>query len=91
MPEPWSVYIVRCGDGRLYTGIAKDPKKRFEHHRAGNGALFTRLNGVVELIGSKMFASRAEAARVERALKKMDPARKQDWARQNIQIEPNRG
>jgi putative endonuclease len=85
------VYVVRCGDGRFYTGIAKDPMKRFELHRTGHGALFTRLNGVVELLGSRTFESREEAARVERALKKMDPARKQDWARQNSHIEPNRG
>ena len=38
----WSVYIARCADGSLYTGIAKDVRARLAAHNAGRGAAYTR-------------------------------------------------
>ena len=38
----WTVYILRCGDGTLYTGCTNDLPRRLEAHRSGRGAIYTR-------------------------------------------------
>ena len=50
--EDWYVYVVQCGDGSLYTGIAKDVDNRIEEHNAGKGAKYTRGRGPVTLLKS---------------------------------------
>ena len=57
----WSVYILRCGDGSLYTGIAKDVELRIQKHRAGKGAKYTRTRLPIELIYQESCAGRTEA------------------------------
>ncbi len=46
----WYLYILRCKDGTLYTGITTDVEKRLEAHRAGRGAKYTRGRGPLELL-----------------------------------------
>ena len=46
----WYLYILRCGDGTLYTGITTDVEKRLEAHRTGKGAKYTRGRGPLELV-----------------------------------------
>lgn len=46
----WKLYIIRCGDGSLYTGITTDVEKRLEAHRNGKGAKYTRGRGPLELV-----------------------------------------
>jgi len=46
----WYVYILRCGDGTLYTGITDDVDRRLAAHRAGRGAKYTRGRGPLELV-----------------------------------------
>jgi putative endonuclease len=74
----WHVYVVRCADDTLYTGIAVDVQRRVdEHNGAGKrGARYTRARRPVQLCHVEAFASRAEAARREAAIKKMPRARK---------------
>ena len=72
----WSVYLLRCGDGTLYCGIALDVGARLEQHRAGKGAKYTRGRGPLELVYSAACASRAEALRRERAIKRLNRAAK---------------
>jgi len=48
--SPWFVYIVRCGDGSLYTGIAKDVSRRCQQHNAGTASRYTRSRLPVELV-----------------------------------------
>ena len=43
MDESWKVYILRCGDGSLYTGITKDISARLEQHRSGNGVSMKKI------------------------------------------------
>ena len=50
MDNTWKLYILRCGDGTLYTGIATDVDKRFAQHAAGKGAKYTRGRGPLELV-----------------------------------------
>ncbi len=67
----WWVYLLRCGDGTLYCGIALDVEARLEQHRAGKGAKYTRGRGPLELVYREACHSRPEALRRERAIKRM--------------------
>ena len=46
----WYVYVLRCGDGTLYTGTTDDVARRLAAHRAGKGAKYTRGRGPLELL-----------------------------------------
>lgn len=50
MENTWKLYILRCGDGTLYTGITTDVDKRFAQHASGKGAKYTRGRGPLELL-----------------------------------------
>ena len=71
------VYILRCGDGSLYCGIATDLDRRVREHREGKGARYTAARRPVELVfaTSNRF-DRAEAQSVERRVKKLRKAEK---------------
>lgn len=77
----WWVYMIACRGGKIYTGTAIDPEARYEAHRAGKGAAFTRANPPVALLRSVAFESRSEACRAEAALKKLSRDGKRAWAR----------
>ena len=72
----WTVYILRCGDETLYTGIARDLEKRLEQHREGEGARYTRGRGPLELVYQEKFTDRASAQKREMEIKRMDRSRK---------------
>lgn len=74
----WWVYLLRCADGSLYTGITTDLARRLAEHNGegGMGARYTRSRRPVELAYAEAAASRAEAARREAAIKRLDRARK---------------
>lgn len=65
----WFVYIVRCSDGSLYTGIARDVRARIADHDAGKGAKYTRGRGPVRLCALRTCASKGDALRLELAVK----------------------
>ena len=50
MGKSWKLYILRCGDGSLYTGITVDVQARLAQHREGTGAKYTRGRGPLELV-----------------------------------------
>jgi predicted GIY-YIG superfamily endonuclease len=66
----WWVYILRCGDGTLYTGIALDVPARLAQHRAGTGAKYTRGREPLELVYQEASPSRSAATRREAAIKR---------------------
>jgi len=70
------VYMLRCGDGSLYTGIAADPEKRLEVHRRGKGAKYTRSHLPVELVYREEAADRPAALRRELTVKRLARAEK---------------
>jgi putative endonuclease len=77
--DNWHVYIVRCRDGTLYTGIARDLGKRIaEHNSEGGGSHYTRPRRPVELVYSEQATSRSEALKREYEVKRMPRADKQD-------------
>lgn len=71
------VYIVRCADGTLYTGYARDPHERERVHNRGRGARYTAGRRPVTLVYSEAFESRGEALRREHQLKRWTRARKE--------------
>jgi len=72
------VYIVRCADGTLYTGYARDPKARVTVHNAGRGARYTSGRRPVTLVYVESWTSIGDALRRERALKQRSRAQKED-------------
>lgn len=72
----WSVYILRCADGTLYTGIAPDVEKRLALHNAGKGAKYTRGRRPVELVYQEQWEDRASASKREYAIKQLSRAEK---------------
>ena len=77
----WFLYVLECESGVLYTGIAKDVEARFAAHVRGKGAMFTRLNRPVRIVGTAPMATRSEALRAEYAFKQLSRAAKLQWLR----------
>jgi len=75
----WSVYIVRCGDGSLYTGIATDVHRRIAEHarRGARGAKYLRGRGPLHLEFARVIGSRGMALRIERTIKSLSKGRKE--------------
>jgi putative endonuclease len=65
----WFVYLARCADGSLYTGIARDVAERIARHDAGKGAKYTRGRGPLEVCAVRKCRSKSEALRLEWAVK----------------------
>lgn len=72
----WRVYIVRCADHSLYTGIAIDVRARIARHNAGKGAKYTRGRGPVALVYEEGAASYSAALKREIAIKRLPAKRK---------------
>ena len=72
----WFVYLIRCGDGTLYCGIALDVEARLKQHQAGKGAKYTRGRGPLVLVYREACDTKAEALRKERQIKRMRRAAK---------------
>ncbi len=81
----WYLYILRCGDGSLYTGITTDLERRLEAHRSGKGAKYTRGRGPLELVYREEWATRSEASRREWAVKQLTREEKQALVGKNIE------
>jgi putative endonuclease len=75
--DRWFVYLVRCRDGSLYTGIARDVKARIAQHDAGRGARYTRGRGPLQLCAKRRCTSKSEALKLEHAIKRLTAAQKQ--------------
>ena len=67
----WYVYIVRCADASLYTGIARDLAARIAKHNAGSGAKYTKSRRPVALVYEEFAADRGAALRREYELKRL--------------------
>jgi len=69
LAKAWFVYLLRCADGTLYTGIAKDVSRRCQQHNAGTASRYTRCRLPVELVYEEAHASQGSALRREAAIK----------------------
>ena len=71
-PAAYSLYILRCADGSLYTGIAKDVSKRLQQHESGpRGAKYLRGKGPLRLAFQAAVGDRARALRIEQQVKRL--------------------
>jgi putative endonuclease len=72
----WWVYMVRCSDGSIYTGVATDVRARVEKHSAGIGAKYTRGRGPVVLVYTKLMGGQSAACRREAEIKRLPREKK---------------
>jgi Predicted endonuclease containing a URI domain len=76
METMWYVYIVRCSDGSLYTGITTDIDRRISEHNSGKGARYTQWKSPVVLAYHENSANRSEALKREAEIKSWPRSRK---------------
>jgi putative endonuclease len=79
--KAWFLYLVRCSDGTIYTGIARDVGARMAAHEAGRGARYTRGRGPLAVCAVRRCASQGEALRLELAVKRLPRAQKEGLMR----------
>lgn len=79
--EPWFVYILRCGDGSLYTGIAKDVTRRCEQHNARTASRYTRSRLPVSVEYHETQATQSLALKREAVIKTMSRREKESLIR----------
>jgi predicted GIY-YIG superfamily endonuclease len=80
------VYIVRCADGTLYTGYARDPRERERVHNSGRGARYTSGRRPVALVYSEAFRSLGAALRREHQLKQLSRGEKQGLVAGTVRV-----
>ena len=73
----WYVYMLRCGDGTLYTGVTDDVERRLAAHRAGKGAKYTRGRGPLELAYQEEVPDKSAALRREYRIKRLSRPEKE--------------
>ncbi|MBA7659582.1 hypothetical protein ES703_67566 [subsurface metagenome] len=85
----WHLYLVRCHDGSLYTGITTDVARRFAEHQEnrGAGAKYLRGRGPLVLVFQKKLGRRSLALGVESKVKKLSKARKEELIKANTRID----
>ena len=67
----WFVYILKCKDGTLYTGITNNIKKRIKAHKEGKGAKYTKGRGPFELIFEEKYLDKSSALKREAVIKQL--------------------
>lgn len=81
---PWFVYILRCRDGSLYTGVTPNVAKRFAQHIRGQGAKYTKSHPPVKIVYQERQVNHNFALKREAAIKKLSHIQKlqlcQNWA-----------
>ena len=77
MEQIWYLYILRCGDGTLYTGITTDVDKRFEAHASGKGAKYTRGRGPLKLVYRECCGDHSAALKREAEIKRLPRQQKE--------------
>lgn len=73
----WYLYILRCCDNSLYTGITTDYERRFQEHQSGKGAKYTRSRGVLSIEAVIECENRSQAAKKEWEIKKLKKTEKE--------------
>ncbi len=86
MPR-WYVYILRCGNRALYTGIATDVSRRLDEHREGKGAKYLRGKGPLRLVFKKAIGAKGLTLSVEGRIKKLSKAHKEALVERDGMIE----
>jgi putative endonuclease len=77
----WHLYLVRCSDGSLYTGISTNVQRRFDAHQKNRGARRLRGRGPLELVYSHAIGDRARALQIEYRVKQLTKGEKERLVR----------
>jgi len=73
----WFLYLIRCKDGALYTGITTNVDRRFAEHQSGKGAKYLRGKAPLTLVFQQKIGSRSAALKAEASIKKLPKADKE--------------
>jgi predicted GIY-YIG superfamily endonuclease len=84
----WYVYMVRCADGSIYTGIAKNVGARIRQHNLGRGAVYTSSRRPVQIIYQEVCPDLGSALRREHQIKRMKRKTKEELAQAIGAISP---
>ena len=89
MSKPYYVYMLRCTDGSLYTGITTDVKRRFAEHQAGGaaGAKYTKTHPPKEIVAVWQAENRSAASKLEWRLKQFTKAQKEILCKEPERLE----
>jgi putative endonuclease len=81
--QTWYLYIVRCRNGSLYTGIATDVERRFAEHQANKGSKYLRGRGPLKLVFTKQIGKKELALKIERLVKRLPKLKKEKLIKAN--------
>ena len=88
MMQVWSLYLLRCKDGSVYTGITTDVERRLRQHDSGDrGAKYLRGKGPVKLLYQREIGDRSLASRLEYQVKRFSRTDKEDLVKLSGEIE----
>jgi len=85
---PYYVYLIECVDGTFYTGYTKNLDRRLRLHMRGKGARYTKMHKPKKLVYSEELASRLDAMRKERKLKRLRHRQKLKLIKTKIRPKP---
>ena len=74
--DNWFLYLLRCCDGSLYTGVTTDVRRRLRQHRDGTGGSYTRSRRPLRLVYQEAHPDRSSALKREAQVKRLPPAAK---------------
>lgn len=83
--KKWYLYMLRCEDNSIYTGITTDVEKRFKQHFLGKGAKYTKSHKVKKIEIIMEFKNRSEASKKEYLVKNLGKSMKEELIRENIE------
>ena len=76
MTSVWFLYVLRCADGSLYTGISTNPTDRLAAHNSGRGAKYTRSRRPVSIEAQVVIGTKSQALKLEYRFKQLTRAQK---------------
>jgi len=82
----WVLYIIKCGDGTLYTGITNDLARRVKQHNDGSASRYTRSRLPVKLVYQQSCRGRSLALKKELAVKALSRKEKEEYIKQNKSV-----
>ncbi len=80
----WYLYIARCNDNTLYTGVTTDVRRRIKEHNEGTGAKYTRGRGPIQLLFSEEYSNRSTAQIAESKIKKLKRKEKEEYISETL-------
>jgi putative endonuclease len=80
------VYILKCKDGSLYTGITTDVARRLEEHKSGKGGHYTRAKGVVKVLYTERRKNRSTASKREAEIKRLSRSEKLSLVKKYVSV-----